>query len=341
MLLQQDSHIWNKNSRNLEFVNSLRLMNLSDQEFIKRIEDHDMYGIRINSENIKKYAMQWYKNNGFDGYNPNDIKMNYYLNEIKKLKGVKSILEIGGGMGKLAEKLINNGYKYTDIDITESLYATRVYLRNNCGIKKYTLVDINDVNDLYGREFDLVINTHSFGEMSNNDVMFWMDFIENKIKCKYFIGINRFLNTITSGDDYSNFRKNENIASISFDSRWKVIDWEHSPLVLNCPYEDTRAARCLKVVLLKTENPDIFNFDIEEIKSQDWFRYEARVGTNLSSPFRIELGINSTLFNLWNQIRINPTNEVIKLMVSYLDYLKRDDMEFEEKFSFLRMLNEN
>lgn len=339
MLLQQDSHIWNKQSRNLEFVNSLR--SLSDDKFIQALEDHDLYGIRFISEDVKRHAIKWYHKNDFYGISPNDVKMNYYINEVNALPDVKTVLEIGGGMGKLAKKLIDKGYEYTNVDITESLYCAKVYLRNKIDIeKKYTLIDIKDVESLYGKKFDVVINTHSLGEMSNNDVAFWMDFIQNKIKVKYFIGVNRFLNTV-SDDEYSLFRMNENKASISFDNKWKVLDWEYSPLVLNCPYEDTRAGRCLKVVLLRMNKPDNSDLDINEIRLQDWYRYDPRVGTNLSSPFMVELGMGSTLFKLWNEIRINSNNEAVKLMIAYLDYLKKGNLEFEEKYAYQRMLNAN
>lgn len=123
------------------------------------------------------------------------------------------ILEIGGGYGGLARiaKLMKPDCVYYIVDLPESLFFSYIFLKENFPKSNILYVckesDVREIRKnkldfvfvpnvflhlLEGLDVDLVINTISFGEMTQNAVDSFMSFIQDCVSAKYFYSINRF-----------------------------------------------------------------------------------------------------------------------------------------------------
>ena len=121
------------------------------------------------------------------------------------------VLEIGGGYGALARifKLTNSRTRYVIVDLPESLFYAHLFLALNFPDARigyvaderpvdvasfdFLLVPVQRYMVLQGAQFDLVINTASLQEMPIPTVSFWMIFIQNVIRTRYFYSFNYFL----------------------------------------------------------------------------------------------------------------------------------------------------
>src|ERR1035441_7518746 len=71
---------------------------------------------------------------------------------------------------------------------------------------------------------ELFVNTASLGEMRNETIRYWMDFIQRRTAVKHLFTQNRFLNTI---DPFQHaWRWEENEASVHYDASWAVLKWD-------------------------------------------------------------------------------------------------------------------
>jgi len=113
------------------------------------------------------------------------------------------VLEIGAGYGAVANQLhqILDIEKYTIVDLPESLYISNYYLGESIGREASFSVQEkvdhglefampNQLNLIDG-EFDLIINTISFGEMDLKMVKEYLNFIQKSLsKQGYFYSLN-------------------------------------------------------------------------------------------------------------------------------------------------------
>ena len=130
--------------------------------------------------------------------------------EIQKFCGLPKsnlrIVELGGGCGHLARtlKLFMPNSVHVDIDLPETLYFAYIFLKLNfphaktCyvtdpsqlkdGIQEFDFVFIPTMfaECILQEEFDLFYNTASLGEMTNAHIRYWMDFVQNRLRVKYF-----------------------------------------------------------------------------------------------------------------------------------------------------------
>jgi hypothetical protein len=278
-----------------------------------------------------------------------------------------NVLELGAGYGGLARtlKLFFPRISYVIIDIPETLYFSSLFLRLNFPDAKVCFVtDPRDLSGpvsdydfifiptkfaevLAGSEFELFCNTASLGEMKNEVIRYWMDFIQNRVNVHYFFGLNRFLNTIIPGEN--NWRLNENICSVSFDPQWRILKWELEPPFTRCPYLETIVTRNLEVI---AERLPVNSFNVDYAKhlseqvadslaAQDWFIHANDNNTMLlrDNPFAHDLTHRGTLFKLWESIRLYPRAENVSMMLTYLKILMKEK-PFEEMFHYRQLLNQ-
>ena len=130
---------------------------------------------------------------------PDSPRHYYYLYKIKKIcRNIKepTIFEIGGGYGGLANLLYNNNQfklTYIGIDLLPGLLATYFYLRK-CGYKvnltnntknlingQINLIPYEDFLSDQANAFniDLIFNSRSLSEFSNETINFYFKFINN------------------------------------------------------------------------------------------------------------------------------------------------------------------
>lgn len=126
----------------------------------------------------------------------------------------KIVCEIGGGYGGPArlwlENSIHRPNTYVIIDFPECLFFAEVFLKANlCGhkflyvtdpnqldplmVEKYSVIfcPISLISALTNLSMDLVINTGSMQEMTEEWIDFWMEWLKNQ-NCRYFYSSNYF-----------------------------------------------------------------------------------------------------------------------------------------------------
>jgi len=276
------------------------------------------------------------------------------------------IAELGAGCGHLARtlKLFIPNSVYVDIDLPEALYFAYIFLRLNFPDAKTCYVtDASQLKDgiqdfdfvfvptmfadcVLKNKFDLFCNTASLGEMTNPVIRHWMDFVQNRLKVRYFFGLNRFLNMFSAYGQFSQDRLNENECSVLFDPKWRILHWELEPPFARCPYEEpSRVTRNLEIVAERL--PDTSSDNklqsqqiIEDLMDEDWFRYRGKYMslTMRSNVLANDLTMSGTLFKLWESIRLYPSKANVAMMLIYLHTLTKTDYPFEEWFYYRNLL---
>jgi putative sugar O-methyltransferase len=99
-----------------------------------------------------------------------------------------SLLEIGGGYGRLCKRYLdcfpNSKYYITDA-IPQSTFISKIYLNE----KKNNVIDLYDIQaKIKSLKIDIAVNIHSFPECNINDIEWWIKFINsNKIKYIFYV----------------------------------------------------------------------------------------------------------------------------------------------------------
>ena len=215
----------------------------------------DKIGEKYFYENLKKKNIGKLKNTFLfkDIYiDPGDIHLMNFLFELDKYVfnhfNVKTICEIGGGYGGLAEKIINKYQaKYVLIDLPETNVLSTYYLYKNFPKKKFLIYSdlLNDeINNEHISQHDIIIlppnvtfkdvnielfiNTRSMMEMRMSTIVKYFELINNHITDNgFFFNVNRYIK----------FRAGEPIflKDYPYDNNWKIInssksfnqDWIH------------------------------------------------------------------------------------------------------------------
>jgi putative sugar O-methyltransferase len=277
------------------------------------------------------------------------------------------VLELGAGYGGLARtfRLFFPNVSYVITDIPETLFFSSLFLRLNFPNARVCFVideadiagPLNEYDFIFiptkfaevlrGETFELFCNTASLGEMKNSVIRYWMDFVQNKINLRYFFGLNRFLNTIDP--ERHEWRLDENVCSVSFDERWRILEWQLEPPLTRCPYLETVVTRNLEVIAERIPesavNPDYNLFLSTQIASsvsaEDWYIHADKDNTMYlrDNILGHDLTRKGTLFKLWESIRLYPRAENVVIMLKYLDMLRKDK-PFEEMFYYEKLLAE-
>ncbi|MFC1559494.1 putative sugar O-methyltransferase [Candidatus Margulisiibacteriota bacterium] len=140
--------------------------------------------------------------------------LRYVLQCLTYVKEPKMICEIGGGYGGPARLWLQNPVckpkTYVIVDLPESLFFAEVFLHMNFKeneilyitdsrpinpeeASKYSVIlcPVNFTDSVSRLSFDLVINTGSLNEMTEEWVDFWMEWID-KQDCRFFYSQNFF-----------------------------------------------------------------------------------------------------------------------------------------------------
>lgn len=354
-------NVWDDNGGNRLNLKSIINDINSPEDVYNEVMKHDMYAITIRSPQLFDLMMDWYKERypHIESETPNFYKMDIYCEEILEA-GIEPqrIIELGGGNGQFLKKMKKyfNVKLYVDIDIPESLYMAYVCTRHwfpearvlwvvdsNFNIEDYDFifcpVQLADV--FIGKKFDIFVNTASMGEMSNQNIRQWMDFVQNKIQVDYFFGFNRFLNTVpeNENDNWNRIRQNENECSVIFDTKWEVLKWEVEPLFARCPYEDPRIARYLEIILKRTETSPLTSDYLDRVKMEDWWRYRdvGALATHRDNQLVNDYTEQGTLFKLWNAIRYG-LKEAVPMILEYFNHIGRKQVKFEEEYYYKKLI---
>ncbi len=272
--------------------------------------------------------------------------------------GKLKVLELGGGLGHLARtmRLFGLTRSHVIIDIPETLVFSYCFLKKNFPEANLLLVDdttpvgltLADYDFAFvpalfadrvvtGR-FDLFVNTASMGEMKNEVIRYWMDFIQNRLSARYLYTLNRYLNTIIPHEHA--WRLEENECSVHYDARWNILQWEVEPPFTRCPYVDTQISRYVEIIAQRLDSVDPDECRrraaalVERVKREDWHRMAPAhppVMTMRDNILVHNMTMTGTLFPLWEALRLAPTAETSAMMLQYLDtLLGRGDKELEE-----------
>ena len=125
-------------------------------------------------------------------------------------------MELGAGYGALARtlKLFYPQMTLFISDLPETMYFNSLFLSLNFPDAKFCFVtgeedlegDLSQYDFIFvptkfadllkGQKISLFYNTASMGEMRNEVIRYWINFIQNVADVQYFFGLNRYINTI-------------------------------------------------------------------------------------------------------------------------------------------------
>ncbi len=182
-----------------------------------------------NPETLLKYRGRLVSNIFF-------YHLRYVLQCLTYIKEPNIICEIGGGYGDTARLWLQNPIFrpscYIIIDLPESLFFAEVFLRVNFDdlkllyvtnstklssevVSQYDVIlcPIAFVSAISGLSLDSVINTGSLGEMPNEWVDFWMQWLREQ-DCQWFYSLNYFAQPL------DNLQDGESLYSLLLPSNW-------------------------------------------------------------------------------------------------------------------------
>ena len=306
-------------------------------------------------------------------FTPDFLRTVNVLHEIKTYCKIEKsrlhVVELGAGCGHLARtiRLFIPDCSYVILDIPETLSFSYMFLKLNFpGLKTVYITDEQQLKEIpidefdyifvptkfaegvLGNKFDIFINTASLGEMKNDVIHYWMDFIQNKLKVKYLFTLNRFLNTIKT-DGSNDWRLEENECSVLYDANWKIMNWELEPSFTRCPYMDTIIARYVEIVAEKMPSVSIADNKkrsqqlLCEVMEEDWVRLEDSFAPEMTYRDNIlvnDTTMNGALFKLWESMRLDKNERNVVLMLKLLEtLLHKQDKEFEETYYYEDQFN--
>ena len=231
-------------------------------------------------------------------------------------KKIKRVLEIGAGAGTLARciKQINTSTQYYIIDLPGTLFFSYIFLRANFKNSTFKIItsksqflETEDADfifisaelykDIPEWDIDLVINTHSLGEMSQEMVNSYMEMIQNRLNVKYFYTLNRFLQTPEDINVDVPLTYQASVSTV-IDPFWEVKLFNYCPdFVKSMRYgHDTRTS--LEILLKREKEIDQAS---HESRSKQFFNEAQKEVIKSEKWFSL----------IWQSIYLNPTKENI------------------------------
>jgi putative sugar O-methyltransferase len=237
------------------------------------------------------------------------------------------ILEIGAGLGTLARtvKLLNSSTRYIIIDLLDTLVLSYGFLRANFPDASVTFVadsaqleqlDTNAdftfipavlAHDIPRLDVDLVVNTHSLGEMRQETVEQYIDLVENRLNVKRFFSLNRYLQPerIAAARDESY----QASYSTPLGPHWDVVHWEFCPAFVRQNRYDLDVETTLELYVQRV-NPDSTNADNLRQRSDEMLAEARRMGNFRGHRWHRLM---------WDSIRLCPRKENVE---PYYQFLK-------------------
>ncbi|NGX63639.1 MAG: hypothetical protein KR126chlam6_01052 [Candidatus Anoxychlamydiales bacterium] len=284
---------------------------LSFENFLIHEFPHFAKDIPLISETPVSYPGSLYLLNGRYVSNMLYYHMRYVLQCLTYTKP-KNICEIGGGYGGAAriwmKNPIHNPNIYVMIDFPEMLFLAEVFLKaslsdvdilhisdieniqfDKISNKTIILCPIESLSLLDNQPIDLVINTGSLQEMTEEYCSFWMNWLDNS-QAKYFYSLNYFAMPINY------FGEGANIYSPNLSNQWIMLHKKADPL--NIFYQTRHWA-------------DIFaKRSLDKINTND---LRAQYDSLLKSPLNYQ-----TFLDLMDIIRLTQDQEMIWNLISYI-----------------------
>lgn len=272
--------------------------------------------------------------------------------QIERATGkVGSVFELGSGYGGLARilKLLNPGAKIVLCDLPTTLYFCYVYLRRHFpnatfevierpgqprGSADFTFVPAPLARELAGSTFDLVANTSSLSEMTQDAADWYLRLIQDDMKVDYLYHLNRLGTPEALG--------NACATSYGLDKHWEVLTWHwqnagsfnlvtypETPALLNLiarriPKQIrsdliyTAMARPLRARLAALNAPAPVPPLPEPEKASFWRKAPPPIVV-APAPEALKLPSDEWLFALWDLIRIERKPADI---AAYLDVIR-------------------
>ena len=271
-------------------------------------------------------------------------------------------LELGAGMGVTARciLLMLNPKKYYITDLPETLCFSFLHLNLCFPEKKHLwitceedLAKVEDCDIIYvptmfmeklpNQSFDVFLNTASMGEMKNEVIRYWMNYIQNVADIKFLYTLNRFCNTVVKHESFL-YRLDENEGSVHYDDKWDILSWELEPHYVQCPYIDPVHARYLEICAKRpVEIADKVEKSEELLKKatlQDWYTQGKQPCSNADNSFAVDRTKTGALFQIWESIRLNPNKNNVEAMLKYLLFLVHDPhtKALEEVYYYAKLL---
>tara|TARA_B100000686_G_C16792070_1_gene979421 strand:- start:1753 stop:3165 length:1413 start_codon:yes stop_codon:yes gene_type:complete len=254
-------------------------------------------------------------------FSPDFAHRTHYLNEIEK--NIKfddkrlTFAELGSGCGALVRmlKLRFKNSCYLLFDLPETLYFSGSFLKAAFPDSKTLFVekntDISNYKDydfvfvpagmeqkFNGVEVDLFTNIHSLGEMPNEVISKWFNFMERGLNIKNIFMLNRFLSP-----HLQKHRTKENQASLLLGKKWDVIRWEYEPDWQRSPYNEMSKHASLLIIAKKgslKEGDNSYHERskaiMDQVKRQDW--YQLVMSPKYNSPGMLSDSISMILLNI-------------------------------------------
>jgi len=278
---------------------------------------------------------------------PNFLRSVSEVARIKELAEKTDVfLELGAGMGVTARcvLLMIDPKKYYITDLPETLCFSYLHLKMCFPEKKHLwvtseedLAKVDDHDIIYvptmfmekipNQSFDVFVNTASLGEMTNEVIRYWMNYLQNVADIKFLYTLNRFANTVAKHESFS-YRINENECSVHYDDKWEILSWELEPHYTQCPYIDPVHARYVEICAKRpVDLLDKINKSeelLEKATLQDWYLQGKQPCSNADNSFAIDRTMTGALFQLWESIRLNTNERNVAAMIKYFIFLVHD-----------------
>jgi len=338
------------------------------QKFIKE-NFKKFFNKEINLNNISLIAKKDQKKLQIDkDLKPEYLYKFFYSERIKFLykkhnkKEIKTILEIGAGIGTLAKSFfINNKInKYVIIDIPETLILEKIYLEKSLNKRilivknKITksdyenndiiLVSPDNIQCLKNIHFDILINTNSFGEFPLKFFLEYKKKLNNFKYIKNIYSLNRFFNRIRKEDSkirfdhlgyLFNFPKNFLIKEFFIDPDFEKFDYSGYSI----------RSRNLEL-FLKIENTKKIKFEqkyfkkkYEQIVNEDFFLNKSWPRLNTRSDFLFEETSKNIAYIFFVYYHLSKKKIIIKHFLKYMINLGGIIYPFEEVYYLISRLN--
>ncbi|GEM_PF-1683764 len=329
--------------------------NIVLSELADNIQESEFYNKdKIFQCNNRRYSLDFFKK----------LNIAFNVREIAPNPSLR-VLEVGAGFGQVGRilKLIAPSMQYVIIDIPETLYLAYLFLRLNfpakkilwvysreilksnlqtiqCGEIEFVLIPCCFADYLVelGLEYDVAVNTSSFGEMKNESSGYYIDLIQKRLNIKNIVFLNRFLNPFDP--DIEMYRLDENGWYMNLDEGWSLIKWEIEPEFTRFPYNEVLHNRELFVVAKRDIPKANYQDNLDDIYQQKWYKNFILYPHERYADFlRVDLDMGSVIQRLIHAVKKKITEKNCDALIKYI-YLLEGKYAYEERFYFTKKYRE-
>jgi putative sugar O-methyltransferase len=273
---------------------------------------------------LYKIADKWYSNSFLNMFG-------YYLGSVHSLpfdRNIASILEIGAGYGSLARiiKLLHPEIQYTIVDLPETLLLSYIFISLNFPSAKKIFLTRQDDYDvlekeeydfifvpaqlcpsLYGRKYELVINTGSLQEMPIRTTEYLLNIINNRIEADFFYSFNYFINARSVLREWSGADPDIEFSNMcpQLDPWWNVLSFRFNPLHLTV---DSKGRNWLELLVERIKREERNSINIQN-----------RATSLMNESEKYPVMSDKWLEHLWQAIRMDSSPEYIRKMINGLE----------------------